>query len=462
MVVIPTLLGSQKDIDDLIGALEIRYLGNRDPNLFFALLTDFPDAPECTLPGDAALLAHACAAIEALNRTYRDDRPCIFFLFHRPRVWNPYERTWMGYERKRGKLEQFNALLRGEAQAAFSERVGDPSILGSIRYVITLDTDTQLPRDAARTLVGNMGLINAGPEADSIDKPGGIFVRRAEELSEEDRVLFQTVARVIMASEITRIANATDFNGIYLLNGNLSSATHSGSGLNSTGKLKVHFGSGNLSAEDYYYVQIGCCTASALGLTGQSITEAAYVATHGLTATGTSTLASALQSCSNEPSYWSTDFSGAQTVDTYYDPSSPQQSTSYIFAKNNDGSTWMLKYDTRQGGLFLGDQNLSTAGGGSISTQGLAQKALDTINKAIVSKDKIRANLGALQNRLENTISNLQIQSENLQAAESQITDTDVATEMTSFVREQILTQSAVAMKAKSRESRQGNFLLRI
>ena len=156
MVVVPTLLGSQKDIDDLIGALEIRYLGNRDPNLFFALLTDFPDAPECTLPGDAALLAHACAAIEALNRTYRDDRPCIFFLFHRPRVWNPYERTWMGYERKRGKLEQFNALLRGEAQAAFSERVGDPSILGSIRYVITLDTDTQLPRDAARTLVGNM------------------------------------------------------------------------------------------------------------------------------------------------------------------------------------------------------------------------------------------------------------------------------------------------------------------
>ena len=110
----------------------------------------------------------------------------------------------------------------------------------------------------------------------------------------------------------------------------------------------------------------------------------------------------------------------------------------------------MLKYDSRPDGQFLGDQNLSTAGGGSISTQDLAQKALDTINKAIVSKDKIRANLGALQNRLENTISNLQIQSEDLQAAESQITDTDVATEMTNFVREQILTQSAVAMLSQA------------
>lgn len=156
MVVVPTLLGSPQDIDGLAEALEIRYLGNRDPNLFFALLTDFPDAPERVLPNDAASLAHARAALEALNATYRDDRPCIFFLFHRPREWNPSERTWMGHERKRGKLEQFNALLRGEAASAFSEIVGDASILSSIRYVITLDTDTQLPRDAARTLVGNM------------------------------------------------------------------------------------------------------------------------------------------------------------------------------------------------------------------------------------------------------------------------------------------------------------------
>ena len=156
MVIVPTLLSRPKEIDDLLEALEIRYLGNRDPNLFFALLTDFRDAPECTLPDDDALLAYAHTAVNALNETYREDRPCIFYLFHRPRLWNPYERVWMGYERKRGKLEQFNALLRGGDQDAFSDIVGDPSILGSIKYVITLDTDTQLPRDAARTLVGNI------------------------------------------------------------------------------------------------------------------------------------------------------------------------------------------------------------------------------------------------------------------------------------------------------------------
>ncbi|MHB1083529.1 MAG: GH36-type glycosyl hydrolase domain-containing protein [Thiobacillus sp.] len=156
MVVVPTLLSRPHEIDDLLEALEIRYLGNRDPNLFFALLTDFRDAPEQTLPDDDALLAYARAAVQTLNETYHEDRPGIFYLFHRPRMWNPTERVWMGYERKRGKLEQFNALLRGEAKTAFPEIVGDASILGSIQYVITLDTDTQLPRDSARTLLGNL------------------------------------------------------------------------------------------------------------------------------------------------------------------------------------------------------------------------------------------------------------------------------------------------------------------
>ncbi len=156
IVVVPTLLTGRQEIDDLIEALEIRYLGNRDPNLFFALLTDFSDAPEQTQPDDAALLDHAGAAVMALNATHSNDRPCIFYLFHRPRVWNSFERVWMGYERKRGKLEQFNALLRGEAPTAFSKIIGDNSIFSSIRYVITLDTDTQLPRDAAHTLIGNI------------------------------------------------------------------------------------------------------------------------------------------------------------------------------------------------------------------------------------------------------------------------------------------------------------------
>lgn len=156
MVVVPTLLSNPKDFDELLESLEIRYLGNRDPNLFFALLTDFPDAAEPMLPEEDALLAHARAAVQALNETYLDDRPNIFYLFHRPRMWNPVARVWMGYERKRGKLEQFNALLRGGASAAFSEIVGDMSILESIKYIITLDTDTQLPRDAACKLVGNI------------------------------------------------------------------------------------------------------------------------------------------------------------------------------------------------------------------------------------------------------------------------------------------------------------------
>ena len=165
-----------------------------------------------------------------------------------------------------------------------------------------------------------------------------------------------------MASEITRIANSTDFNGIHLLNGNLSSSTHNGAQLTSTGKMKIHFGSGNDCAEDYYYVQIGTSTASALGVGSAAV--------------------------------------GAKAA--------------------------------------------------TVSTQAAAQQALEGLNDAIVSKDKIRAHLGALQNRLENTISNLNIQAENLQASESRISDVDVASEMTNFVRNQILTQSAVAMLSQA------------
>ncbi len=166
-----------------------------------------------------------------------------------------------------------------------------------------------------------------------------------------------------MASEITRIANATDFNGVYLLNGSLSSSVHNGEGLKSTGKMKIHFGSGNDSAEDYYYISIGNSTASSLG---------------------------------------------------------------------------------------VGNEAATTAAAYTVSTQAAAQRALDGINQAITSKDKIRAALGAMQNRLENTISNLQIQAENLQAAESRISDVDVATEMTEFVRNQIMTQAAVAMLSQA------------
>ena len=174
-----------------------------------------------------------------------------------------------------------------------------------------------------------------------------------------------------MASEITRIANSTDFNGIHLLNGNLSSSSHNGAALSATGKLKVHFGTANDSAEDYYYIQIGASTASALGVGNQATASSA------------------------------------------------------------------------------------TADARTVSTQEQAQKALLGLTNAVVSKDKIRAHLGALQNRLENTISNLTTQAENLQSAESRISDVDVATEMTSFVRNQILTQSSVAMLSQANSMQQ-------
>ncbi|MCA1986179.1 MAG: flagellin, partial [Desulfovibrio sp.] len=165
------------------------------------------------------------------------------------------------------------------------------------------------------------------------------------------------------------IANATDFNGVKLLDGTLSadpsrgplSASHDGSGALSTGPLKIHFGTGNDSAEDYYFINIGSATASSLG---------------------------------------------------FWDP--------------NTGANFR------------------------INTQSLAQHMLTIINTAIISKDTIRGQLGALQNRLQNTITNLSIQAENLQAAESRISDVDVATEMTEFVRNQILTQGAVAMLAQA------------
>ena len=156
MVVVPTMLTNSAAVTRLVESLEIHYLANRDRNLHFALLTDFQDAPEEFQPEDASLLEHARSGVEMLNAKYLSDRPNIFFLFHRPRRWNPVERLWMGYERKRGKLTEFNALLRGGAHDCFSDFVGDASILPSIKFVITLDTDTQLPRDAARQLAGTM------------------------------------------------------------------------------------------------------------------------------------------------------------------------------------------------------------------------------------------------------------------------------------------------------------------
>jgi len=156
LVVVPTMLTGVENVDDLIEALEVRFLANRDEHLHFGLLTDFTDAPAETMPDDEALLLFARSRIEELNEKYAGDGPDPFFLLHRARRWNERERLWMGYERKRGKLADLNLLLREPAQAGFSLVVGPTDVLSSIKYVITLDTDTQLPRDAAREFIGAM------------------------------------------------------------------------------------------------------------------------------------------------------------------------------------------------------------------------------------------------------------------------------------------------------------------
>ncbi len=156
LVVVPTMLSDTENIEHLMDALEIRFLANRDENLRFALITDFRDAGEETLPDDALLLLTARRRIEALNEKYRTSKNDPFFLFHRPRRFNLLDHVWMGYERKRGKLAALNSFLRGDGRESFSLIVGNTEALEKVKYVITLDTDTQLPRDAAWQLVGAM------------------------------------------------------------------------------------------------------------------------------------------------------------------------------------------------------------------------------------------------------------------------------------------------------------------
>ena len=220
----------------------------------------------------------------------------------------------------------------------------------------------------------NQGVRNANDAISLIQTADGALsvidekLTRMKELAEQAATgTYTSAQRLIMdseyqamASEISRIAMATDFNGVKLLDGSLSGSALGGA---PGSQMKIHFGTGNSSVEDYYYIRIGNATASALGL-GNSVSP------------------------------------------------------------NKAGFT--------------------------ISTQSAAQAALEAIDIAVQSKDTVRASLGAVSNRLSNTISNLSIQAENLQAAESRISDVDVATEMTEFTRNQILTQAAVAMLAQA------------
>ena len=159
-VVIPTLFPSVDVVDDALATLEVQFLANREAHIHFALLSDFADSATETRPEDAAIIDAVSSGIRDLNARYgsngggaSSDR---FHLFHRPRRWNAQEGVWMGWERKRGKLAQFNQFVQGRADDAFSVIVGDAAAIRNVRYVITLDSDTVLPPGNAALLVGTL------------------------------------------------------------------------------------------------------------------------------------------------------------------------------------------------------------------------------------------------------------------------------------------------------------------
>ena len=167
IVVVPTLLGPPAAAARLLDDLEIRFMANRVDNLHFALLTDMPDAETETLPDDRAWLDTAVQGIRRLNRRHARDGETKFFLLHRPRRWNPAEGKWMGRERKRGKLEDFNRLVVEGQSDSFEIIEGDTAVLRTVRYVITLDTDTQLPPGSAYRMAGAMAHLLNRPRLDS-------------------------------------------------------------------------------------------------------------------------------------------------------------------------------------------------------------------------------------------------------------------------------------------------------
>ncbi len=156
LVVIPTLLLSEAQVRETFEDLEARYLSNQDENLHFGLLTDLPDSPSRPQAGDRdALVDYAVKTTEELNAKYAGERGGSFVLLHRHRVFNARQGVWMGWERKRGKLLDLNKLLLGEYDS-FPVKAGPTHVLNGVRFVVTLDSDTQLPRGTAARLIGTI------------------------------------------------------------------------------------------------------------------------------------------------------------------------------------------------------------------------------------------------------------------------------------------------------------------
>ncbi|MEI7847810.1 MAG: hypothetical protein WCK35_18555, partial [Chloroflexota bacterium] len=168
MVVIPSLLKNEKEMASLINQIENHFIGNSDPNIHFALLTDLSDASQKEISSENKLIERTKSEIMRLNNQYGNETYKPFLFFHRELVWNPGENSWMGWERKRGKLEEFNRLLLTQKSGSFCVQYGDLSILSKTRYVITTDADTLLPRESAHRLIGAIAHPLNQPEFDPV------------------------------------------------------------------------------------------------------------------------------------------------------------------------------------------------------------------------------------------------------------------------------------------------------
>ncbi|MBA3446438.1 MAG: protein ndvB, partial [Pseudaminobacter sp.] len=154
LVVVPSLIGSRDDVEENIRTLEIHHLANMGGALHFALLSDWPDSTAEQSPTDIEILDYAKSEIARLNARYTADGPPLFYLLHRRRLYNPAQKSWMGWERKRGKLHELNLLLRGDGDTTFLPP--DAPLPGDVVHVMTLDADTRMTRDAVRRLVGKL------------------------------------------------------------------------------------------------------------------------------------------------------------------------------------------------------------------------------------------------------------------------------------------------------------------
>ncbi len=155
MVIIPTLLPNVKRVSEVLQSMEEHYLRNREKNLYFAIIGAFGDADAQRLPGDDAVLTAALDGVALLNETYAGDGE-IFYFFHRKRQYNPSNQVWIGWERKRGAIMEFNELMQGASDTSFICASSGTPPFGKIRYVITLDSETVLPIGMAKRLVGTM------------------------------------------------------------------------------------------------------------------------------------------------------------------------------------------------------------------------------------------------------------------------------------------------------------------